>query len=94
MSQWRRAMSSKKQPVELAICMGSSCFSRGNKNNIKVIKAYIARHGVCDKVVLKGHLCEGLCKEGPNITIEGEVFHAVDGTTLPALLDQHLKKQD
>ena len=33
-----KAMSSKKEPVELAICMGSSCFSRGNKNNIKVIK--------------------------------------------------------
>lgn len=87
-------MNSKKEPVELAICMGSSCFSRGNKHNIKVIKSYIERHGICDKVVLKGHLCEGLCKDGPNVTVNGEVLHAVDTLSVPVLLDQHVKRQE
>ncbi|HOV86983.1 MAG TPA: (2Fe-2S) ferredoxin domain-containing protein [Syntrophobacteraceae bacterium] len=87
-------MSGTKQPLELAICMGSSCFSRGNKRNIKLIKEYIERHGLCGKVVMKGHLCEGLCKDGPNLTVDGQVFNCVDSATILALLDQHLKIQE
>lgn len=87
-------MIDKKPPVDLAICMGSSCFSRGNKHNIKVIKAYIDRHGVCDKVELKGHLCEGLCEDGPNISLDGEIFHGVDTASIPILLDKYVNKRD
>jgi len=87
-------MSGTKQPLELAICMGSSCFSRGNKRNIKLIKEYIERHGLCGKVVMKGHLCEGLCKDGPNLTVDGQVFNCVDSATILALLDQHVKIQE
>ncbi len=85
---------SEKEPVELAICMGSSCFSRGNKRNIKLIKDYVEHHRLGDKVALKGHLCEGLCKDGPNITFDGSVFNAVDADFLELLLDQQLKPQE
>ena len=60
--------------------MGSSCFSRGNKKNIALIRDYIDRHGLCGKVVLKGHLCEGLCKDGPNLTVDGNDIACVVGS--------------
>ncbi len=87
-------MSDTKEPVELAICMGSSCFSRGNKRNIRQIREYIDVHGLCGKVVMKGHLCEGLCKDGPNVTLDGQVFNALDSDFLEFILDEHLKGQE
>ena len=84
-------MSEKKEPIEFAICMGSSCFSRGNKKNIGQIRDYIERHGLCGKVLLKGHLCEGLCKDGPNLTLDGKVFGLTDSDCLEFILDEHLK---
>lgn len=87
-------MDSEKEPVELAICMGSSCFSRGNKVSIRVIKEYIDRHGLCGRLVLKGHLCEGLCQDGPNITLDGEIHHGVEPDAIGPLIEQHVKPQD
>ncbi|MGC9966828.1 MAG: (2Fe-2S) ferredoxin domain-containing protein [Syntrophobacteraceae bacterium] len=84
-------MSEKKEPIEFAICMGSSCFSRGNKKNIALIRDYIERHGLCGKVLLKGHLCEGLCKDGPNMTVDGNVFSLTNSDCLEFILDDHLK---
>ena len=80
--------------IELAICMGSSCFSRGNKENITRIREYIDRYGLCGKVLLKGHLCEGLCKDGPNITVEGNVFSLSSSGCLEFILDDHIKGQE
>ncbi len=87
-------MSDAKEPIELAICMGSSCFSRGNKKNIALIREYIDLHGLCGKVLLKGHLCEGLCKDGPNITVAGNVFSMSSCDCLEFILDDHLKGQE
>ncbi|MGA2401765.1 MAG: (2Fe-2S) ferredoxin domain-containing protein [Syntrophobacteraceae bacterium] len=83
-----------KEPIELVICMGSSCFSRGNKKNITLIREYIGLHGLCGKVHLKGHLCEGLCKDGPNITVDGNVFSLSGSDCLEFILDDHLKGQE
>ena len=86
--------SKEEKPVELAICMGSSCFSRGNKENITRIREYIDVHGLCGRVLLKGHLCEGLCKDGPNITVDGDVFNLSSSGSLEFILDDHLKGQE
>lgn len=87
-------MKGSEEPLELTICMGSSCFSRGNNRTIEVIKAYIERHGLGDMVKLKGHLCEGMCKDGPNITLGDEICHCVDPAKITALLRQHFKRPE
>ena len=84
----------EEKPIELAICMGSSCFSRGNKENISRIREYIDVHVLCGKVLLKGHLCEGLCKDGPNITVDGNVFSLTSSDCVEFMLDDHLKGQE
>ena len=30
----------------ITICMGSSCFARGNKRNLKIIEEYLARYKI------------------------------------------------
>ena len=73
---------------EVRICMGSSCFSRGNAANLKFIQDYLAARGLSARVVTVGHLCENLCSEGPNLMLDGVMHHAVDPAGLRALLDQ------
>lgn len=52
----------------IKICMGSSCFSRGNKENLESIKNYIREHKLETSIILTGNLCNGSCNSGPNIT--------------------------
>ncbi len=76
----------------ITICMGSSCFARGNKQNLKIIEEYIRKNRVdCS---LNGRGCIGNCRQGPNLRIDGENFERVDSETLIDLLDAKLKGND
>ena len=39
--------------TEMQICLGSSCFSRGNKDVAVFIKEYLKKHHLEDKVVFR-----------------------------------------
>ena len=74
---------------DIRICMGSSCFSRGNRRNLEVIERYLREHGVDARVSVGGSRCEDHCPEGPNVTLNGVMYHRVDEGTLLDLLKQH-----
>lgn len=57
--------------IEMQICLGSSCFSRGNKEVVTFIKEYLRTNHLEDRVVFKGARCMGHCSNGPNLTING-----------------------
>lgn len=59
----------KKITVEL--CMGSSCFARGNSGVLQAIESYLTENDLLDSVDLVGHLCLGKCNQGPNMRIDG-----------------------
>ena len=54
---------------EIVICMGSSCFARGNKNYVEIIKKYLNEHNLTNKITFKGQLCSDNCSKGPVIQI-------------------------
>lgn len=35
---------------KIVICLGSSCFARGNEENIRVVEAYLAENSYRDEV--------------------------------------------
>jgi NADH:ubiquinone oxidoreductase subunit E len=78
----------EKKPVEITICMGSSCYARGNGTNLEMIEDYIEEHGLDARVVLTGSRCEGVCAEGPNLTVNGRRFGRVDRETLLDILKE------
>lgn len=82
-----------QSPVEIVICMGSSCFSRGNAKNLGLIQDYLQSSGHQAEVTLVGHLCQSLCKEGPNLVINGEAYHRVDSAALTSILDGCFAKE-
>ena len=76
----------------ITICMGSSCFSRGNNRNIEVIQDYLGTQPLPPGLQLTGHLCEGRCRAGPNVTINGKMYHEVDPIVIIGLLNHYLAK--
>lgn len=73
----------------IIICMGSSCFARGNKYNLKLIEKYLEEHKL--ECSLAGRGCAGNCCNGPNLVIDGEKFERVDPESLIDLLDLKLR---
>lgn len=83
-----------KQPETIiTLCMGSSCFSRGNKLSAEIIERYLRERGFASRVEVTGCLCDGHCKDGPNIRIDGELISGVDPAMIVDLLDHKLHQE-
>ena len=78
--------------VEMHICLGSSCFSRGNKDVVAFIKEYLHKNNLEDKVVFKGARCMGHCSDGPNIKIKDEVIQGVNLSVIESILEKEVAK--
>ncbi len=77
-------MSTKK--CEIKLCMGSSCYSRGNDSIMEVIREFIESRHLEDRVDFRGHLCIGKCNHGPNVTINGVPYHDISESNITLLL--------
>jgi NADH:ubiquinone oxidoreductase subunit E len=78
-----------EQRVHITVCMGSSCFARGNGENLEIIENYLTENKLEARVELAGSRCEGLCAEGPNLIVNGRPFQKVDRGMLLDLLREY-----
>ena len=64
----------------ITICMGSSCFARGNEKNLAVCEEFLAARGVRDEVdvELGASLCTSNCAKGPIVMVDGKTYTNVD----------------
>ena len=76
---------------KIQICMGSSCFARGNNQNLQLISKYLKDNNLEAEIELSGLRCCDLCSKGPNLTIEGGEYNNVDSGTLIDILDKVFK---
>lgn len=65
---------------KITICMGSSCFARGNEKNIALCEEFLAARGLVDEVDLElgASLCTGNCAQGPIVIVDGKTYTNVD----------------
>jgi len=73
---------------ELVVCLGSSCFARGNSQHLAAIEAFLQSRGLTDDVRVTGRLCQDECKQGPNLTSCGKHHHEVTAATLREILQR------
>ncbi len=78
------------QSYEIEICLGSSCFSRGNREVVQVLRDYLRKNHLDDKVVLRGARCMNRCNEGPFIIINGKLFAQVSMHDIEKILEKEL----
>lgn len=64
--------------TEIIICLGSSCFARGNKKMVQVIQQFLKQNHLEEKVIFHGAHCFNLCGEGPVIKIGDRVIRSAD----------------
>jgi NADH:ubiquinone oxidoreductase subunit E len=75
---------------EMQICLGSSCFSRGNKDVVQFIKEYLRKNHFEDKVIFRGARCFGHCSEGPILVINDRIIENVDISHIEKILEKEL----
>ncbi len=71
---------------QIKICLGSSCFSRGNNTNVEIIQKYLKEHHLEADVRFSGHLCEESCSKGPVVSIDEHVYEEVNMSRLYKIL--------
>jgi NADH:ubiquinone oxidoreductase subunit E len=76
--------------IELVVCMGSACFSRGNVRALDLIQDYLRSHGLERRVHVTGTLCQDRCRQGPNVTLQGECFCGLEPRAVLELLEERL----
>lgn len=78
--------------ITVELCMGSSCFARGNSETLQAVEAYIAENGLEDKIELVGHLCLGKCNQGPNVRIAGADYSGLAADEVVAKIARALEE--
>ena len=79
-------MAADEKSAEVVVCLGSSCFARGNAQNLAAIEAYLQNRDLERSVRVTGCLCQDECKRGPNVTMCGECMHEVTPAKLREVL--------
>ncbi len=77
--------------TEINICLGSSCFSRGNKNTVRIIDEWLKKNNLRDKVYYHGSHCFATCDKGPMLKINDQIYHGVDSEKAIEILRDHFK---
>ena len=76
--------------IELVVCMGSACFSRGNLKTLEQLQGFLRDQGLEREVAVTGTLCQDRCRQGPNVTIQGECFCGVEPKAMLEILEERL----
>jgi NADH:ubiquinone oxidoreductase subunit E len=76
--------------IDLVVCMGSACFSRGNLRTLELIQGYLREQSLEQSVNVTGTLCQDRCRQGPNVTIQGECFCGMEPKAILEILEERL----
>ena len=77
--------------TEIVICLGSSCFSRGNRKCTGIIENFLKDRGLEDEYFFHGSRCLDKCEKGPVLKIGDEIFEEVKPEQVEAILKKSLK---
>ena len=77
---------------QIKICLGSSCFSRGNNIHLEIIRKYITENNLEADINFSGHLCEGQCNCGPILRIDDKIYKEVNLSGLYRILQEEFER--
>ena len=85
--------SDTNKKYEIRICLGSACFSRGNRNLLGVINKFIKDYNLEEKTDFRGKQCLDLCSKGPVLSINGEIYEEVSEENIIEILKRAFEKE-
>ena len=75
---------------KITVCMGSSCFGKGNQATAEAVTQFVEEHKLEDKIEVAGCLCSGNCAKGPNIMVNDKLISGVSEQSIGAVIAQEL----
>jgi len=75
---------------KITVCMGSSCFGKGNHSTAEAVTQFIEEHKLEDKIEVAGCLCSGNCAKGPNVMVNDKLISGVSEQSIGAVIAQEL----
>lgn len=66
----------EQSSIVIEICLGSSCYARGNRGSVETIKEFVEKNRLSGLVELRGKLCSNQCGTGPVIQINDKKYTA------------------
>lgn len=82
-----------KEKIKVVICLGSSCYSRGNAKTLEIVKDYLAMNQLIDQTDFRGQLCSNNCNHGPVLSIDDEKHLNVNESSIINILDAAFKPE-
>ena len=73
--------------------MGSSCFSRGNKQTLQVVQKYLKDRDLERTFILKGNHCFDQCNNGPVMKFGNKIYEHVNSENVLEILELELGEQ-
>ena len=80
------------EKTEIVVCLGSSCFSRGNRKLVSAIQEYLTKNRLEEQVYFHGNHCFSNCSFGPIMKVNDMIYKDVDVLKVLEILDSHFKK--
>ena len=77
--------------VKMIICIGSSCFARGNAENVKIVEDFMTLHGLSDEldIELSGGLCTSNCPDGPVVIVNDKIYKHVNRDVMQEIMESY-----
>lgn len=79
--------------IDVVVCMGSSCFARGNKKNLEFIENLIENNNLDISIELIGNRCEKKCAQGPIVIINGVIHSNTTRDKLKSIFSELLNEK-
>ena len=71
----------------IKVCLGSSCYVRGNDRALEFLEEYIQKNKQDVSIELVGCRCRNLCQNGPNIYIDEKKYSYANQDELIKILE-------
>jgi len=78
------------QAHALYLCMGSACHQRRCYGLLPVLEELIRRHGLGERLLLKGAFCLESCQEGCSLEFDGHVFTGIDEKNIGEFFEREI----
>jgi NADH:ubiquinone oxidoreductase subunit E len=67
--------------LKITVCVGSSCHLKGSRTVVEQLERLILQNRLKEDIELSGTFCTGNCRSGVNVSVDGEMFSVLPGTT-------------
>lgn len=81
-------MNETKKKLEVVVCMGSSCFARGNDVNLEFLEELQKKGEIELELDIAGSRCDNKCECGPNVVVNGQLYSGVTQEKLMNILNE------